>query len=145
MKSLFLLAALAVFTATARADDLAAVAAAERARGEALRRADAKSLADLLADDLRYVHSNGRIEDKISIIESLRDGSVSYPQFETMEHHASRVTADVVVLSGKIDQRKVNKGAASEARLFFQSVWRRDGGTWRMVSIQTAQRPVAKN
>lgn len=119
------------------------VITAEQARATALRQGDAAALAALLAEDLRYTHSTGRIESKADIVGSLAAKALLYERFVTSDHKATVVTADVVVLNGRIDQCKVSEGKRSEARLLFLAVWRRDGGAWRMVSIQTAAPPKA--
>jgi hypothetical protein len=46
-----------------------------------------------------------------------------------------------VVLSGKIDQRKVTDGRGADLRLLFHAVWRNEAGAWRLVSLQTALPP----
>lgn len=65
MKSLLVLA-LVITTAAVAApqNPVTAVLAAEQARRTALLAGDAPALAALLSDDLRYIHSNGRREDK---------------------------------------------------------------------------------
>jgi len=123
------------------ADPAAEVIAAEIARGTALRRGDATALASLLADDLRYTHSTGRVETKAEAVKSLATRDVVYERFVTSDHHAAVVTANVVALNGRIDQRKLSGGKASDARLLFLAIWRREGGAWCLVSLQTAATP----
>ena len=52
---------LVAFAGTGSTDS---VLAAESARGEALRKGDARALATLVSDDLRSTHSNGKFERK---------------------------------------------------------------------------------
>ena len=126
----------------AAVDRATEVIAAEGARVTALRRGAAAALAELLSDDLRYTHSNGRIETKAEIVKSLAAKNLIYERLVTSDHQATVLTADVVVLNGRIDQCKVSDGKRSEARLLFLAVWRREGGVWRMVSMQTAMLPL---
>jgi ketosteroid isomerase-like protein len=111
------------------------------ARGAALRLGDAAALAALLADDLRYTHSTGRVETRAEAVNGLATRAVVYERFVTFDHHAAVITSDVVALNGRIDQRKLSGGKASDARLFFLAVWRRADGAWRLVSLQTAATP----
>lgn len=118
-----------------------AVLAAEAARGEALRRGDANALASLLSDDLRYTHSNGKFEKKSDTVGDLAQKKIAFERFETSELTATDIAPGVVVLSGRIDQRKLGNGKWSDAKLLFHAVWRNEGGQWRLVSLQTAMLP----
>jgi hypothetical protein len=142
MKTALLLCLFAIFTGSAHATDkAAAVIAAEKARGAALLHADIPALTSLLSDDLRYVHSTGRVEDKAHALSDLAEKRVAYERFETTDLHAAEIAPQVVVLSGRIDMRKFGSGKWSDIKLFFQSVWREESGAWRMVSMQTASVP----
>jgi hypothetical protein len=139
-------AGLALWLATPApaAGEAAAVLAADQARGAALRQSDAAALSALLSEELRYVHSNGRIESKRDAVDAVREGRVTYERFETSDVHAAQISAEVVVLSGKIDQRKVTDGRGADLRLLFHAVWRNEAGAWRLVSLQTALPPPVK-
>ncbi len=135
---------LAVFSVSllARDDqaDIAAVLAAEKARGAALLAADLKTLGGLMADDCRYTHSSGKVESKKDHLDTFVNG-LRYERFVTSDIHGHVITPDVVVLNGKIDQRKGVAGKWGDLNLFFQAVWRREAGAWRLASLQTALAP----
>lgn len=118
--------------------------AAEAARGDALRRGDVTALAGLLSDDLRYIHSTGKLETKADVLSSFAEGRTAYERFETSDLHATTITPEVVVLSGRIDQRKLTRGTWGDAKLLFHAVWRKESGQWRLVSLQTAMPPEPK-
>src|SRR4051812_15510830 len=103
---------------------VAAVIAAEKARGAALVAADLTQLARLLADDLRYTHSNNKLETKEVFIGTFRNG-LGYERFETFDLHGHVIAPDVVVLTGRIDQRKGMNGVyrGNDPKLMFQAVW----------------------
>jgi hypothetical protein len=122
---------------------VSAVIAQDVRRGEALLRGDANALADIYSDDLLYTHSNGRVETKAEFVGALADRSLTYQRFVTEGVNGSRIMSDVVVLRGRIDQRKIVSGQPGTAKLFFTSVWRLESGTWRMVAMQTAVIPAA--
>lgn len=144
MKTALLLCLFAIFSGSATAtDNAAAVIAAEKARGTALLQADIATLTALLSDDLRYVHSSGRLEDKAHALKDLAEKRVAYERFETTELHAAEVAPTIVVLTGRINMRKFGSGKWADIRLLFQSVWRQESGAWRMVSMQTAVAPSA--
>lgn len=121
-----------------------AVLAAEARRAEALRQNDAVALAAVLSDDLRYIHSTGRLETKQQTVGDLAQKRTAYERFLSSDLHASQVAPGVVVLTGRIDQRKLVRGSWNDAILLFHSVWRDEMGTWRLVSLQTLSPAVPK-
>ena len=143
--SLGLLFAMLAPLAGASSDPSAGVLAAEAARGQALRSGNAEALATLLSDDLRYIHSTGKVEGKSDAVNALAGRTVAYERFESSELHATVVAPGVVVLTGKIDQRKLSGGKWTEARLLFHAVWRTESGQWRLISLQTALPPAPKS
>lgn len=123
--------------------DIDAVIAAEKARGAALVSADLKALDRLMADDCRYTHSSGKVESKKDHIDTFVQG-LRYERCDTTGIHGHSASAEVVVLNGRIDQRKGVGGKMTDLKLLFQSVWRREAGGWRLVSLQTATAPAEK-
>jgi hypothetical protein len=135
---LFCFAAAMGAVATRTDDAVAAVMARDVQRGQALLAGDAKALADIYSDTLLYTHSNGQVETKAEFVGLLADKLLTYQQFLTEGVNGSQITADVVVLRGRIDQRKIVRGQPGTAKLFFTSIWRLEAGTWRMAGMQTA-------
>lgn len=123
-------------------DDLSSALAAGAAWGDALRRGDAPALASLLSDELRYIHSTGRLESKNDVVTALATGATAYERFELSQLHTTSIAPGVVVLTGRIDQRKLVRGNWNDARLLFHSVWRKESDHWCLVSLQTAMPPV---
>lgn len=121
-------------------DAIAAVLAADQARGAALLAADTAALDRLLADDLRYTHSSGKVETKAVHLKSFADG-LRYDRFETTGLHGHAVTPEVVVLTGTINQNKGVGGKMTALRLFFHAVWRKGPQGWQLASLQTALPP----
>jgi ketosteroid isomerase-like protein len=119
---------------------VAEVIAADQARGTALLAADTQALDRLLADDLFYRHSDGKQETKAIHIGTITDG-LRYERFITSELRGHVISTEVVILTGKIDQKKLKAGKASEGQLMFQSVWRHESTGWRMAGMQTAVIP----
>ena len=123
---------------------ITAVMAADKARGAAMLATDTNALKALLADDLKYTHSTGKLETKETHIQSYVDG-LRYSRFETSNVVGHVITPDVVVLNGIIDQRKGTAGKGTDFHLLFHAVWRKKNGAWQLASLQTAAPPaVAK-
>jgi hypothetical protein len=141
--ALSLLLAAAALAAPASAAAEHPVLAAEHARRSALLAGDVSALDRLLAADLRYTHSNGKVENKAVILADIRSGQLTYERFELDRLHVHEVTPGVAVLTGAINQRKRQAGKPNDALLFFQGVWRLAPPGWQLVSLQTALRPPA--
>ena len=137
---LFVSSTTSLFAVSADDDAIAAVLAADQARDAALLAADTKALDRLLADDLRYTHSNGHLETKAIHIATFVNG-LRYARFETSNLHGHVITPDVVVLTGIIDQRKGVAEKWTDFHLLFHAVWRKEAGAWRLASLQTAAPP----
>ncbi|HEY5550952.1 MAG TPA: hypothetical protein VIK52_03630, partial [Opitutaceae bacterium] len=67
--------------------------------------------------------------------------ATAYEWMRTSDLVADEITPDVVVLSGKIDQRKLGGAGWANLVLLFQAVWRNESGTWRLVNLQTVLPP----
>jgi len=118
-----------------------AVIAAEKARNVALVGGDVPALADLLSDDLRYIHSTGKLETKLIVLEGIASKKTAYEWMKSTDLVTDEITPNVVVLTGKIDQRKLGGSGWADLVLLFQAVWRNESGTWRLVNLQTVLPP----
>ncbi len=118
--------------------------AAEQAREAALLAADTNALGKLLADDLRYTHSDGKLETKTTHIGAFAEG-LRYARFTTSNVVGHVITPEVVVLTGILDQRKGVGEKGKDSRLMFHAVWRKKSGAWQLASLQTAALPAANH
>jgi hypothetical protein len=81
-----------------------------------------------------FMHSDGRREPKRDYVKNLTGGDTAYADARTSDVQAQRVTSEVIVLTGAQSMRKKLGPDWSQIDLRFQSVWRNEGGTWRMVA-----------
>lgn len=122
----------------------AVVIGAERARGNALINGDLTTLEDLLSDDLLYTHSNGRRQTKQDVLDDLKSGKAIYTEFRLSDLEPRQVDDNVVVVNGRIDQAKTTPTGNQQLMLLFQSVWRLENVSWRLVALQTVLPPPKK-
>lgn len=135
------LAALTPCTTLAKDDPREAVLrAAELRRLEANVTADAKTLDELLADDLEYVHSNGELDSKQSFIESLTTGRRDYAK-TVADIESIRFFGDVAVIRGKALVTVIDAGKPLDLHLGYTDVWVHRDGRWRMTAWQSARLP----
>jgi ketosteroid isomerase-like protein len=131
-------AALTVMTARAEPAVIAALRA-DNARLKAMMAGDGKALAELMSDQLRFVHSDGRVESKADYVKNMMAGDTAYADAKTSEMETMQVAPDVVVVLGVQEMRKKLGPTWSEIKLRYLAVWRNEGETWRMVAWQSAR------
>lgn len=124
----------------ARAPEAATPRAARAAWVAALISRDVGALEDLVDEDLSYVHSTGRADDRTSWLDHVRAG----PDFLALEFRdaSARLTGETAVLSG--DLRLALRRAPTEEPVTLDvhsiQVWRRVAGRWRLSAAQTTRR-----
>lgn len=109
----------------------------DAARLKAMAAADGAALGRILSDEVLFVHSDGRSESKADYIKNMTAGDTAYSDLKTADLNARQIAADVVVLTGAQEMKKKLGPTWSEIKLRFISVWRNEGGIWRMVAWQS--------
>jgi hypothetical protein len=116
---------------------VAAVLRADQARLAAMMAGDGAALGRLMSDQLRFVHSDGRIESKTEYIKNMLAGDTAYADAKTSDVETLQPARDVVIIIGVQDMRKKLGPTWSEIKLRYMAIWRNEGGTWRMFAWQS--------
>lgn len=132
------LISVAVSSAAAEPAVIAALRA-DKARIAAMMAGDGGALAELMSDQLRFAHSDGRVESKADYVKNLTAGDTAYSDVRTSELETTQVSPDVVVVLGKQEMRKRLGPTWSDITLRYLAVWRNESGTWRMIAWQSAR------
>ena len=114
-----------------------AVLRADRERLAAMMAGDGAALNALMSDELRFVHSDGRIETKADYVKNMLAGDTAYADAKTSDIQALTPSASVVILIGAQEMRKRLGPTWSEIKLRYMAVWRNEGGIWRMYAWQS--------
>lgn len=128
------------FTPASPKPDAAAIADVLRLdadRLKAMGAGDGIALGKILSDDVVFIHSDGRNESKADYIKNMTAGDTAYSDLKTADVTARQIALDVIVLSGAQEMKKKLGPTWSEIKLRFMSVWRNEGGTWRMIAWQS--------
>ncbi len=112
---------------------------ADNARLAAMMVGDATALGNLMSDQLRFVHSDGRVESKADYVKNLLAGDTAYADVKTSAVEMMQVTPESVVILGVQTMRKRLGPDWSEVTLRYLSVWRNEAGVWRMIAWQSAR------
>jgi len=111
---------------------------ADRARFEAMIKADTATLADLLSPDLTYVHSSGVLESRDEYVEAIRSGKYKYKKVD-LEDVKVRAYGDTALVSGKATIDVTSSGNEVHSVLCFLDVWVKQDGKWRMSAWQSTR------
>lgn len=114
-----------------------AVLRADQARLAAMMAGDGAALARLMSEELRFVHSDGRVESKADYVKNMLAGDTAYADARTSGVETLKPSTDVVVLIGAQEMRKRLGPTWSEVKLRYMALWRNEGGTWRMFAWQS--------
>jgi len=106
-----------------------------------MRANDADALEVLLADQLRYVYSTGKVEGKAQVVDALRSGGGRYGPDLDIRDVEIRAFDDNAVLLGIFEIHV--KGADSDfrGRNRFTMHWTREGSEWKLSSWQSTAIP----
>jgi ketosteroid isomerase-like protein len=127
----------AAITGPARATDPDSVAAAVEALRTAMVSGDGRALAALIADDLTYGHSNGRLENRGQFLASL-DGKNAFKSIDLTKQTIT-LDGDVAVVRHVFDGvNNLPDGKTSTAHIAVLQVWKRYGNTWKLLARQAA-------
>lgn len=136
------LAALLIFLPFAlQASNEATLAAIDDSRIAAVKSADRKELGEHLSDALHYAHSNGKVDTKTSLIDTLAFGRVRYSTYEHQERRFSFPTPDIALMTGRARVQAESPAGKLDGTLGYLAVWRLESGKWRLLAWQSTQVP----
>jgi ketosteroid isomerase-like protein len=117
-----------------------AVRELERDRFRAMVDADEDVLEALLADELVYVHTNGKRETKRQFIEAICAGRRRYEQIEVQSQEIVPMGDAVCLVSGKaLLEMAANNGAIVFSIAYTAVQQREASGQWRLMAWQATR------
>ena len=115
------------------------ILALERQRAEAMVREDVGTLGRLLADDLSYIHSDGRTDTKESFLGLIAGPAIRYVAVDFSNQEVIGC-GDAAVVRGIARMRLVrDPEGQQDYRVLFLDVWARRDGRWQMVGWQATR------
>jgi ketosteroid isomerase-like protein len=139
---LFVSAALLLLSACAHLNSAPSesVEQVERRRFAAMVAQDVAALEPMLAEDLRYIHSNGQLESKPQFLETIRSGRLRYREVAIQELDV-RSYKDVAVITGLLAVDAQAGDQPVTLKLRFTDVYVSRDGRWQLVAWQSARLP----
>lgn len=119
-------------------DSFAASAIAnEQRRCSAFVAGDLGAIDALIDDELRYIHSNGSVDTKQSLLALLASGAVRYQAITPKIEQVVPIGGAGAVLSGVLQTQAVLGGQTKDLEGRYTAVWRAGSdGVWRLVALQ---------
>ena len=145
MKTLLplLLALLLPFAAAAEDPKVAALTTVVDARVAAMLKPSKATLDTVLSDDLRYAHSNGKVDTKASLTSSLLGGEAKYVSYKYSERSFKFPAPDVALMAGRLEVQAVVDGISMTTGISYLAVWRLEKGQWKFLAWQSCKIPPA--
>jgi hypothetical protein len=116
-----------------------AVAAAEKLR-VAMVDPDQAVLTSLVADELSYGHSGGKVDTKASFIGDLVAGNSDFVSIDISDQTV-KLVQDVTIIRHTLVAKTNDRGVAGNVKLHVLQVWQRQGGAWKLLARQAVRPP----
>lgn len=113
-------------------------AAAERLR-IAMIDPTAAALGALVADDLSYGHSGGKVDTKASFIADLVDGKSDFVTIAITEQTIKVVDANTAIVRHTLAADTNDSGKPGKVALKILGVWQKQGGSWKLLARQAVR------
>jgi ketosteroid isomerase-like protein len=112
----------------------------EKDRFKAMINRDSIFLANALADDLVYIHSNGTQDTKESLINKIMSGALQYTSVD-MQQADIRTFNQTVWIHGaaKMKVRNGNDNSEMELSIRYLDIYKKENGDWKLVAWQSAK------
>ncbi|MBB3642313.1 nuclear transport factor 2 family protein [Variovorax atrisoli] len=115
--------------------------ALEARRRDAMLAGDVLALGELLAPELRYVHSTGTVDSRDSLLHKLAAGAIAYRELELAPLTVTPC-GDALIVAGEM-RAQVLRGGGELRQVFssYLAVWRRQDRRWQLAACQGTALP----
>ena len=136
----FCITSVAFAQPTAGGETAQDIRALEARRFESMTKSDTIALRSLLADDLVYIHSNGKTESKNAFIRSIASGQTIYKSVQT-EGLSVRVYGQTAIVTGLARVHVLMDGNDLNLRLRYTDAYVKRQDRWQLVTWQSTRLP----
>ena len=95
----------------------------------------------LVADDLSYGHSGGKVDTKASFISDLLDGKSDFVTIAITDQTV-KVVKDVALVRHTLSAQTNDSGKPGNVTIKILQVWQQQGGQWKLLARQAVRPPV---
>jgi len=137
--SAFLFSGCAMVPASGGASAEPAVAAAAERLRVAMIDPTPAALGALVAEDLSYGHSSGRVDTKASFIGDLVAGKSDFVSIAITDQTIKVVGADTAIVRHTLTADTLDSGKPGKVALKILGIWQKQGGEWKMLARQAVR------
>jgi hypothetical protein len=128
---------LAVFACAVPDDPASQVLQLELQRFQAMVTKDIDFLDYVISEDLYYIHSNGDIDDKESVINPISSGERSYEDI-SMDNPKIRIYDNTAIINAECTYHRTGEdGHPNNLTLLYTNVYVKKNDGWKMVTWQS--------
>lgn len=121
------------------AKTIEAIRGLERERFRAMVDGDGQSLDALLAENVSYVHTNGKRETKRQFIDGITAGRRRYRQIEVQSQDVLPVGRETCVVTGRaLIEMEANSGALLFP-IAYMAIQAQEDGKWQLIAWQATR------
>jgi hypothetical protein len=135
IKYIFVFFMLTAFMASAQSKSEQAVASAVTALHSNVVNPERKALEMLVSNDLSYGHSAGKVENKDQFIDFLFNGPFKFTAINTTDQ-TIKISGDNAIVRHIFWGKATNAGVPTEIKIGNLMVWRKEGGSWKLLVRQ---------
>ncbi len=117
-----------------------AIEAAENTRYRLMINADTAALADVLANSLVYIHSNGKIDTKQSFLQSIGSKELVHKNIVVYKKNIRIYRRTTAIITGECEYDIDYKGKPMKLNFVYTNVYYRLKGHWLLVNRQTCKK-----
>lgn len=131
----------ASIVAQAQSKDETAVSAAVEKLRTAMVSGNQADLESLLAPDLTYGHSSGKIQDEKTFVSDITTKKSDFVTIQLSEQSVS-ITGDIAVVRHILDASTNDGGKPGTVHLGIVLVWKKTKGAWKLIARRAFHVPV---
>lgn len=123
-------------TASASASpEAAVVAAAVESLHAALVNADPLALADLVAAEVSYGHSNGNVQDRAALLAYVKANEMDLVKIQT-PNQSITITGSTAIVRHTFAANFLKAGVPGEMKIGNLQIWQKQQGKWKLLARQ---------
>ncbi len=96
------------------------------------------NLEAIVAEQLSYGHSNGKIEDKKAFMEALLSGKSDFLSIELTDQKIT-VSKEVALVRHQLTAQIIDNGQNASIKLHVLLVWQKQKGKWKLLARQAVR------
>ncbi|VXB48042.1 conserved hypothetical protein [Burkholderia sp. 8Y] len=116
-----------------------AIRGLERDRFRAMVESDGAALEALLAENVSYVHTNGKRETKRQFIDAITAGRRRYRQIEIQTQDVVSAGPETCLVSGRALVEMESKNGALLFPIAYTAIHVQTGGQWQLLALQATR------